>query len=277
MIFCSCWSVPDFPSPLLPLLPLLPLSPIAGISFNNQIYIDDNTGNQGFVLQNGIWIPTCGFLGYTVTATAVIKAPFPDNTSISLLVIGGLNSENTPVNQWVLLTTNGWTLQPLLQQEFSNHCALLYNSTTILVIGGIYAPTDIFVFNSVTMEWTTAAKLNFAREDHYCAMISSSNQSQAKIPLVIGGSAQKSTEFSLDLSSWALGPALPYFIKGTAVVSDGNGGVVMVGGQVNSALLDTLLYLRHAQSHWEEMSIKLKTPKAYVTAIYLPDVAVNCG
>ena len=269
MIFCSCRSVPDFPSPLLYYPPIA--------SFNNQIYIDNIIGNQGFVLQNDSWVPTFGFCGYPVTVTAVIKAPFPDKTSISLLVIGGLNSEGTFVNKWVILTLNGWMYLPLLQQEFSNHCALLYNSTTILVIGGIYAPTDIFVFNSVTMEWTTAAKLNFAREDHYCAMINSSNQSQARIPLVIGGKAQISTEFSLDLSSWAVGPALPYYIIGTAAVGDGNGGVVMVGGQRDSALLDTLLYLRDAQSKWETMSIKLKTPKSDVTAIYLPDGAVNCG
>ena len=264
--------MPDFP------LPLLHYPPIAGISFNNQIYIDGNIVNKGFVLQNGIWVPTIGFFGYPVTVTAVIKAPFPDNNSISLLVIGGLDRENTPIDQWVILTTNGWmTLQPSLQQTFSNHCALLYNSTTVLVIGGIFAIADVSVFNSVTMTWTKAASLNYGRIDHYCAMISSSNQSQAKIPIVIGGDGLKSTEFSLDLSSWALGPALPDYITDTAVVSDGNGGVVMVGGQRGSALLDTLLYLRHAQSQWEIMSIKLKTPKAYVTALYLPDGAVICG
>ena len=258
---------------------------IAGLTFNNQIYIDDNTGAQGYVLQNGAWVPTFGFIRYPITRSALVKAPFPDNNSISLLALGGIDDNDMGTNQWFILTPTGWQdVQPPLPQSFSFHCAVLYNLTTVLVIAGLNADffvPDVFIFNSVTMAWTKAADLNFGRINHYCAMIKSSDQSLAMVPMAIGGKTDgtelKSTEYSLDLSSWVMGPELPNFITGAAIVSDGIGGIVLVGGREGIFALDTLLYLGHAESQWQILSMKLKTPKQFAIAISLPEGAVNCG
>ena len=271
----------------MPVFPeMLSTQPIAGLTFNNQIFIDDNTGSQGYVLQNGAWVPTFGFIGYPITGSALVKTPFPDNNSISLLALGGIDESGMGTNQWFILTPTGWQdVQPTLPQYFSSHCALLYNLTTVLVIAGQNADfltmPDVFIFNSVTMAWTKAANLNFGRINHYCAMIKSSDQSQEIVPMAIGGMIDgiklTSTEYSLDLSSWAMGPELPNNITGATIVSNGIGGIVLVGGQDGDVVLDTLLYLGHAQSQWHVLSIKLKTQKTSATAISLPDGVVNCG
>ena len=265
---------------------MLSSQPIAGLTFNNQVYIDDNTGSRGYVLQNGAWVPTFGFTGYPITGSALVKAPFPDNDAISLLALGGMDEYGISSNQWFKLTPTGWQdVQPTLPQYFSSHCAVLYNLTTVLVIAGrnadFFTMPDVFIFNSVTMAWTKGADLNFGRINHYCAMIKRSDKSQEMVPMAVGGiidgTKHTSTEYSLDLSSWVMGPELPNNITGATIVSNGIGGIVLVGGKDGVVVLDTLLYLGHAQSQWQILSIKLKTPKTSANAISLPDGVVNCG
>ena len=265
----------------MPNVETFPLQSIAGIIFNNQILI------ERWIFQNGVWVSSFPFLGYPITGSAIVKAPFPNNNLKSLLSIGGEDADGKTSNQWLVLTTSGWeyVVQPTLPRGFMHHCAVLFNSTTVLVIGGQNSDyvlvADVFIFNSVTMAWSKAANLNVVRQNHLCAMISSSDGSQTMAPMVVSGdsgtTSLTSSEYSLDLKSWTPGPALPYAITYTAIVNDRNGGIVLVGGLKDNVLLDTLMYLRHAQGQWEILSIKLKLPRSNGIALALPDGAINCG
>jgi hypothetical protein len=272
-------------------VPVFPVSltdlPVAGLTLNNQIYIDGNDGGNGYALQSGAWVPTFAFTGFPIYGSIVIKAPFPDNNSISLLALGGLGGDQLPTDRWIILTPVGWhDVQPALPQPFYEHCAILYNSTTFLVIGGSQAgrvpSSDVFVFNSLTMTWTRAANLFFGRINPYCAMIRSSAQSQVMIPLVMLGNFDttdklKSTEYSTDLSSWMIGPQFSYPIRNPGVANDNKGGIILVGGYSGYGFFDKILYLEHVQSDWIYTSFKLKVAKSSMTVIPLPDGAVNCG
>ena len=100
----------------------------------------------------------------------------------------------------------------------------------------------------------------------------------SKSLLVVGGWLNKplSSVEILDpgSSEWRKGPELPFPVYASAMVEHPRGGVVLIGGEsLGQKMLATMLYLSDAgtDARWEEMPLKLKTAKSYLTAFLITD------
>ena len=114
---------------------------------------------------------------------------FPFQVNIfETLHIGGFQSVD-------VLTENGW--KNVSSFPISYHCTVLYNSTTVLLIGGVSqlgggdANNETYFFNTETAdpEWTPGPSLQFSRGDHKCSRIKRDAQSSEFSIIVVGGSA----------------------------------------------------------------------------------------
>ncbi len=110
--------------------------------------------------------------------------------------------------------------------------------------------------------------------------------SQEMSTIVAGGSdgtSYLSTVEILDEGSreWRKGPELPFGILYSQMVEDQKGGVVLIGGALQSSAnyLDTLLQLEHGGQDdvWTNMEQKLKTRRECHAAFLVPDHIVDCS
>jgi hypothetical protein len=191
-----------------------------------------------------------------------------------------------------VLTEKGWKELPQTSPVVNiyDHCAVLINSTTVMVIGGIQNlqfSNKTYFFNTENEIWTEGPQLKNIRKSHSCGTIRKSSQSQEFSVIVAGGDGYEifaSVEI-LDPGSneWRKGPELPFGIEEAQMVEDQNGGVVLVGGRtgnyLNRKYLDTLYQLPHggADTEWLEMEQKLETGRAYHVAFLVPDSLVDCS
>jgi hypothetical protein len=83
----------------------------------------------------------------------------------------------------------------------------------------------------------------------------------------------------LNLGKWQLGPELPFTIIYSELVTDAEGGVVLIGGESESnKYLTTLYRLAHSKAEWKLLPQRLRVGRHYHNAFLVPDdVAMHCN
>jgi hypothetical protein len=207
-----------------------------------------------------------------------------------LLVTGGEDASGSSLNSAEMLTEEGWESNILsLPVTINGHCMVTVNSTTVMAIGGFQngqrysGKTFYYTFGEES--WTEGPELKNKREGHSCGKIRRNKESQEMSIIVAGGWDGSSYLSSVEIldegsSEWQTGPELPFGIYGSQLVEDQNGGVVLIGGQSDTAgKLDTLYQLPHGgqDAAWIKMEQKMKTERSYHTAFLVPDNIVDCS
>lgn len=239
-------------------------------------------GSTAYVFRNKKWTPSFP-LFQLVGGTAVSKSPFPNNSSISLFASGGLNSNSDSF----VLTKLGWqNLNRKAPKSLIYTCLILSTTSSIWVTGGyddgIFMNDQVYMFNSITMEWSTGESIQELRYSHSCSMILKHDRTPYLTQIIVGGYAENGTRlnsveiFDDQSNSWIFGPQFPIQITSAAMVNDANNGIILIGGQSSYGCLDTFYQLRHAASQWEKMIIKLKTARCKPIAFYIPNNITDC-
>ena len=159
----------------------------------------------------------------------------------------------------------------------------MLNSTALILIGGkqddVEFSNKTHIFDIKNQKWSNGPELNFERQVHSCARISSNSQGSENSIIVVGGWNKSQCMSSVEIlddgsSEWRQGPELPYPICCSASVEHPLGGVVLIGGYVNTTTaLDTIYHLTDAgkDAKWELMPQKLQIARGYFTAFLVPD------
>ncbi len=189
-----------------------------------------------------------------------------------------------------MLTESGWeTKIPPFPFTIAYHCMLPINSTTVMVIGGGQnrkASGRTFYFTLGTESWVEGPELMTRRQEHKCAKIRRDKDSQEMSLIVASGYDSRYNLISsvevLDEGSnqWRTGPEAPLPMRQFQLVTDQNGGVVLIGGGSRRIdFHDTLYQLPHAgqDAKWTLMQQKLKKGRSSHTAILVPDHLVDCS
>jgi hypothetical protein len=224
------------------------------------------------------------FFNFNRWSAAVSRSPFPESNH-KLFVSGGyiFDTNETLTNTAEILTEDGWQfVTPSVPVGIAEHCMALINSTAAIVIGGrqgsSFQTVNSYIFNSVGQEWHEGPPLKKARSSPVCGQIRSNDHSLGTSVIVIGGYNLTSTEVLDDgASEWKYGPELPIGIDYAALVEDHSNGIYLIGGR--SAIgdqLDSIFYLSHAESEWQELPQKLPTGRYHHTAFFVPDEVANC-
>jgi hypothetical protein len=206
-----------------------------------------------------------------------------------LLVTGGFDESDLDLNSAEMFTEEGWESNiPSLPVTISGHCMVTVNSTTVMVIGGrqndqISGKTFYYTFGEES--WTEGPELKNKRRYHSCGKIRRNKESQEMSIIVAGGwdgSSELSSVEILDEGSneWQTGPELPFGIDLSQMVEDQNGGVVLIGGQLDTVYnLDTLYQLSHGgqDAVWIKMQQKMETGRFSHTAFLVPNNIVDCS
>jgi hypothetical protein len=237
--------------------------------------------NECYTLKDNVWIQSADFKT-KINGAAISPSPYP-LTSHKLLATGGFNGSFQTTFE--VLTEEGWkTISPSLPLKISFHCAVLVNSTTLMIIGGSNSKKNTYLFNSLNTKWSQGPQLKRERSYHSCGRIMKDNQSQETSIIVAGGESRNplSSVEILDEGSneWRQGPELPFEISFSQLVEDRNGGVVLVGGRNKSGdYLTTLFHLPHAgqDARWRKMEQKLKSARYWHTAFLVPNDIVECS
>jgi N-acetylneuraminic acid mutarotase len=272
----------------LPNFPIDAFASFGGLGFEEKPLVCGGNSNEGFTskcytLKDNVWIPSANFnteIGYA----AISPSPYP-LTSHKLLVTGGFN--DSFLSTFEVLTKEGWkTISPSLPVKTSDHCAVLVNSATIMIIGGFNNEKNTYYFNSQNEKWVQGPQLEQERRYHSCGRIMRDKQTLETSIIVVGGKDQSKNYLSsveiLDERSnvWRQGPELPFEIYGSQMIEDRNGGVVLIGGKAKSGdYLNTLFHLPLAgqDARWRKMEQKLKSAQYRHTAFLIPDDIVECS
>jgi hypothetical protein len=204
-----------------------------------------------------------------------------------ILVTGGYDGSD--LNNAEMLTEDGWESNiPSLPITIKYHCMVTVNSTAVMVIvgsqnGQYSGKTFFFTFGEES--WTEGPELKNKRRLHSCGNIRRNKESQEMSIIVAGGHDGSSYLSSVEIldegsNEWQTGPELPFGIYKSQMVEDQNGGVVLIGGSLDSVLnLDTLYQLPHGgqDAVWTKMEQKMKTERYLHTAILVPDNIVDCS
>jgi hypothetical protein len=176
-----------------------------------------------------------------------------------------------------------------------------------MVIGGIQneqISRKTFYFTFGEESWTKGPALKNKRDGHSCGKIRRNKYSQEMSIIVAGGNDDGSYLSSVEIlnegsKEWEKGPELPFGIRFSQMVEAQNRGVVLIGGESLSPLVDspdvaedtlggdsssfielnTLYKLPHAgrDAVWTKMQQKLKTGRGRHTAFLVPDNIVECS
>jgi hypothetical protein len=273
----TCKNLPDFGFPL-------EQDGFGGLGFQNMPMICTYT-SECYSLDRNKWTSSSStkeerFLG------AVSLSPYPTK-SYKLFLTGGNTTE--------VLTEQGWKELPQRSPfvKIYLHCAVLVNSSTLMVIGGHQnhkSSNKTYFFNTENEIWTEGPQIKNERYSHSCGTIRKNSQSQEFSVIVAGGAESEDKILSsveiLDPGSneWRKGPDLPFGIMDAQMVADQNGGVVLAGGRkginyINYEYLDTLYQLPHGgeDTEWFEMEQKLDTGREKHVAFLVPDSLVDCS
>jgi hypothetical protein len=250
---------------------------------------DRKDSNKCFSLEGNEWINS-SILNAGKSYLASSPSPYPTNDQ-KLFVTGGKYIKKGFINTVEVLTQQGWkTLPQRLPLTISDHCSVLVNSTTVMVIGGYQngeKSSNTYFFNTENKIWTAGPQLKIKRSKHSCGRIRKDSQSKDFSIIVAGGYdgfTMSSVEI-LDLGAKERrkGPDLPFGIVSAQIVEDPNEGVILVGGASYSyrylEILGTLYQLPHggADAVWTKMEQKLKIGRDSPVAFLVPDDVVDCS
>jgi hypothetical protein len=186
------------------------------------------------------------------------------------------------------LTVDGWkAYSPLLPVTVMDHCSVLFNDSTVLILGGTQNGTAspntyFFVFGSSTT-WERGPTMIATRTRHSCNLIPKEKGSQEMSIIAVGGQGLSTTEFLDDLTgNWKPGPGFSFTPSKSVLVMHPLGGVVLVGGSASSNpynVTNKLYRLQHAGplGVWELMIQTLTTARFYHTAFLIPAEITNCN
>ena len=82
-----------------------------------------------------------------------------------------------------ILTKDGWKLiEPQMPYNVEKHCMVVFNSTTVMLIGGetsksYYSRTTYF-YNFETNHWSQGPNLRIGRIEHACGMVRTDKDSE---------------------------------------------------------------------------------------------------
>ena len=269
--------------------PIMVEGSIGGLWTNNTPIIcgGDNYFDQEqscHVFQDNVWIPFQDMVTKR-RASAVTLSPYPNETHRLMLI--GLATNYDKDNTGEILTDDGWhQMSKPIPVSIYDHCMVLVNRTTVLVIGGtqngIYYSDRTFYFNTEDEEWVEGPRLLKGRRTMGCGKLRSDESSPQYSIVVTTGMSESSFVSSSEIldpgaNKWRQGPEVRYAMRFASMVEESNGGVLLIGGssyEIN--LLDTLFYLPHAQAEWIELPQKLKVPRSHAVAFLVPDEITNC-
>ena len=205
----------------------------------------------------------------------------------TLLVTGGISNEGY-LKSAEVFNENKWLISTnFLPANIAKHCAVLLNTTTLMVIGSQQnAPISnkTFLLNLETEEWVTGPSLNFERFEHSCGRIKANPNSSKFEIIVVGGfngTSMSSVEiFDEESFTWRSGPELPFGITDAELVEDSAGGVILIAGFIfeEPRYLDTLFRLAYSEAQsWALMPQKLGTGRKFHTAFLIPDQITDCS
>ncbi len=146
-------------------LPNVTHSGIGGLGFGEEPFVCGGHDRVCFHYRDESWIPESN-LPEVQGHSAFCPSPFT-NENYKLFVTGGY-SQSEWLNSTLVLTPDGWETLPLsLPVTIYDHCSLLLNSTTVMVIGGHQSSPgsakNTYLFNADTNEWTEGPFLSTDR------------------------------------------------------------------------------------------------------------------
>jgi len=202
----------------------------------------------------------------------------------SLIVSGGYNNDMSYLSSQELLTTSGWEYIISLPKPIHFHCMAQVNDSHIMSMGGYDGKEfldDVNILDVQAEKWTSGPNLNNGRSEFSCAKIKVSQSVNTEAVIAVGGwngDYMNTVEvLTLEDSNWKTGPALPIRIAGAQIVSDSNGGVILVGGATPYGPLNTLYKLPHLDGEWELLPQKLTTPRGQHIAFLMDDELTDCA
>jgi hypothetical protein len=274
----TCKNPPNFPAKVE--------KAIGGLGFKGNPILcggvqNDAKSSKCYSLENNGWVSSASMNSVREGAAA---AQLKDG---KLLVTGGFDGSYSRLNSAEMLTEDGWESNlPSLPVTIRNHCMVTVNSTTVMAIGGwqndqISGKTFYFTFGEES--WTEGPELKKRRSSHSCGRIRRNKESQEMSIIVAGGFDTPSYLSSVEIldegsNEWQTGPELPFGIDSSKMVEDQNGGVVLIGGWLESGeILDTLYQLPHGGQDpvWTKMEQKMNTGRFRHTAFLVPDNISN--
>ena len=268
-------------------------SAVGGLGPNERpIICDGQFSNECYSYINKTWsaFPSMSIRRYF---SAVSKSPYPDKSHF-FLVTGGYSGDDY-FNTSEVLTPKGWqNLSTNLPTGMLQHCAVLINATTVMLIGGSTSHDSdasdyryskkTYLFNSENESWSEGPTLISGRNSHTCAKIKKSSQSSQYSIIVVGGYngwSMSSVEILEEgASEWVAGPEFPFPILDSSMIEYSDGSVFLIGGRkVGSSrvALDTIFQLQHGQADWIEKPQKLKEARYWATAFLVPDEIADCS
>jgi hypothetical protein len=271
----TCKNLPNFPEQKV-------FEAFGGLGLNDNPVIC--TFTSCYTLKKNAWV---SFVSLKLPRYSAVATQLQDG---KLLVTGGSLRDGNLFDSVELLTEVGWESKiPALPIPLYSHCVVVVNSTTVMVIGG-YLNNDrsgrTFYFTFGKEKWTEGPALNNVRRDHSCTTIRRDKDSQSMSIIVTGGNGANFVQLSsveiLDEGSneWRAGPEFPVKISYHQMVTDKNGGAVVIGGYTKPKVyLDTLYQLLHAglDAKWTLMTQKLKLARGSAPAFLVPDSIVDCS
>ena len=145
-------------------LPVTTHSGIGGLGFGEEPFVCGGHSRVCFSYRDKSWIPENN-LPEVLSHSAFCPSPFMSENN-KLFVTGGYVQDSTEtLNSSLVLISNGWeTLSSSLPVTVYDHCSVLLNSTTVMVIGGFQGlpglPQNTYLFNADTYEWTEGPRLS---------------------------------------------------------------------------------------------------------------------
>ena len=139
-------------------------------NINNNNYNNSNNSNN-----NSNWISSSK-MNATRSFAAVLPSPYQSSRH-KFLVIGGAYNSSLDLNTSEVLTEHGWeNVLPELPVMTDRHCAVLVNSTTVMVIGGwqnSQRSQNTFYFNNENENgaWIEGPRLKTSRSSQSCGTI----------------------------------------------------------------------------------------------------------
>ena len=175
---------------------------------------------------------------------------------------------------------------PDLPKIAYQHCLVMVNSSTAMLIGGqqIKPETWFYNFDNAYQGWTRGPDLNVGRVRHACGVIKDSADESKTIVVVAGGEFTKSSEILVVNSqplTWIIGPEMPNAINDASGIAAPDGkSFYFVGGNNwdRSGYEDAIykLQCRNTNCTWTKMFQELKVARQEFVATFLPDSMVNC-
>ena len=235
-----------------------------------------------FKYEEGNWKPFFGF-NFPRSGAAMSMSALGE-----FFISGG--NDGIGIQTSEVLTENGWrVVKGLMPVHIKTHCITYLNLTTVLLIGGLhngspYSSSTTYYYNTIEEVWSEGPPITERRIFHMCGRIATDKDSKEYTGITVGGLGLssgiilKAVEI-LDDGYWRPGPDFPVEITLAALVEIPNGGILIVGGQLNGEeKYDTIFKLDHGgkSAKWTELPQKLSKANSKLTAFLIPDNLANC-